>query len=752
MRIECVEVSNFRRLLATHVDIAATKTLLVGANNSGKTSAMVALRLFLKERGGFSTKDITASNWPEIERFANTWDTDDDSGSHDPERLNQLLPAIDVWISIADNELRHVAHMIPSLDWEGNRLGVRIRLEAKSYDDLRKDFVQARLNAKERGKNYNSTNNTSSENFSLWPNSFQDYLDRKFASALIVESYILDPDKVVLPETDHTAKPQKLPERAQALGKDPFAGLIHLREIRAQRGFTDASESRHQDSHESTGKRSRTKGQKLSSQLSTYYHRHLSPDRNPTSEDVSALEAIHTAQSTFDEKLKIGFKFAINELSQLGYPGISNPKLSISTKIRPTDGLDHSSAVQYDIGGEGGPVRLPEDYSGLGFQNLISMVFQLMCFRDEWMRVGKLSSTTVTDTKPVIEPLQLILIEEPEAHLHAQVQQVFIRKAYDVLRNHPDLGEITGFHSQLIVSTHSSHIVHELDFENLRYFKRLPATETNVPTSVVANLSGLFGEDNETTRFVRRYLKTTHCDLFFADGIILVEGAAERILVPHFIQHRFPDLAHRYVSLLELGGSHAHRFKPLVEILSIPTLIITDLDAVDPKNNGKSVLPQRGQEYNTGNSVLKSWLPKNTKIDELLDQEDLVADVAGSGYGIVGVVFQRELQITYPEGSEPAPLIPSTFEDALTLTNLELVKNLSGETMTNAFANIVQEGANAKDIAQQLCRRLRKSPQKAAFALDLLTAKNLTQIIPPPYIEEGLRWLQEQLETSEDTG
>ncbi len=45
------------------------------------------------------------------------------------------------------------------------------------------------------------------------------------------------------------------------------------------------------------------------------------------------------------------------------------------------------------------------------------------------MRVGKLSSTTVTDTKPVIEPLQLILIEEPEAYLHAQVQQVFIRKA-----------------------------------------------------------------------------------------------------------------------------------------------------------------------------------------------------------------------------------------------------------------------------------------------------------------------------------
>ncbi len=149
---------------------------------------MVALRLFLKERGGFSVKDITASNWPEIERFANTWGTDDDSGSHDPERLNQFLPAIDVWISIADNELRHVAHLIPSLDWDGDNLGVRIRIEAKSFEDLRKDFVQAQLNAKERGENYNSENNASSGNFSLWPKSLQDYLDRKFTSALTMES------------------------------------------------------------------------------------------------------------------------------------------------------------------------------------------------------------------------------------------------------------------------------------------------------------------------------------------------------------------------------------------------------------------------------------------------------------------------------------------------------------------------------------------------------------------------------------
>ena len=748
MKIEFVEFSNFRRLHSVRVDFAQKQTLLVGANNSGKTSAMVALRLFLKEKGGFSAKDVTASNWIKIEKFAETWSTDEDSEAPNPEQLNELLPAIDVWISVEDNELHHVAHLIPSLDWTGGRLGVRIRLEAKSFNDLLKQFLQLRSNATTRVETYKSRIETSPTGFSLWPKSFKDYLDRKFTSVLKLQTYLLDPSKVVSPDADHRAQPQRLPTMPEPLNREPFASLIHLREIRAQRGFADASESRQHASYEGIGKQSTAKNQKLSTQLQAYYRHHLDPDKAPTDEDVSALGAFHEAQSTFDERLEIAFKSAKDELEQLGYPGVSNPKLSISTKIRPTDGLNHPSAVQYEIGGADEAIRLPEDYSGLGFQNLISMVFQLMRFRDDWMRVGKRASSTATDDGAIIEPLQLILVEEPEAHLHAQVQQVFIRKAYEVLRNHPDLGKKLGFHSQLIVSTHSSHVVHELDFSSLRYFKRQPAGEENVPISVVANLSDLFGEDTETTRFVRRYLKTTHCDLFFADGVILVEGVAERILVPHFIRHHFPDLTHRYISLLELGGSHAHRLRPLIELLSIPTLIISDLDAVDPSNNKKAVRPQRGQEYITSNSVLKSWLPKQMKIDDLLSQEDLVPTVDGGGYGVVGVVYQRAHQVDPKKNSTLESPIPSTFEDALTLANLSLIENISGKAMTKAFADIVRENTNVEEVAKKLYDHLRKSPEKAAFALDLLMSEDFGKLVPPPYVAGGLCWLQEQLETS----
>ena len=116
---------------------------------------------------------------------------------------------------------------------------------------------------------------------------------------------------------------------------------------------------------------------------------------------------------------------------------------------------------------------MPEDCNGLGYQNLISMIFRLMSFRDAWMRVGKAGKGTLLDAP--IQPLHLVLVEEPEAHLHAQVQQVFIKKAYTILRAHKDLGENPSLHTQLIVSTHSNHVAHETDFSCLRYFRRLPA-------------------------------------------------------------------------------------------------------------------------------------------------------------------------------------------------------------------------------------------------------------------------------------
>jgi predicted ATP-dependent endonuclease of OLD family len=148
-----------------------------------------------------------------------------------------------------------------------------------------------------------------------------------------------------------------------------------------------------------------------------------------------------------------------------------------------------------------------------------------------------------------------------------------------------------------------------------------------IPTATVVNLSRTFGDHDETSRFATRYLQTTHCDLFFADAAILVEGSAERMLLPHFIRTKFSKLDQSYISLLEIGGAHAHRLRPLLETLGLLSLIITDLDSIEKSSPSKAI-PERGQGYRTGNTTLKDWVPKQESLDDLLDLPDGAKETA----------------------------------------------------------------------------------------------------------------------------
>ena len=587
MKIETIEIGNFRKLKSVRIEISDETTVFVGANNSGKTSAMLTLRYFLveRERNRFTLNDITLSHWPAIDEMGQNWEkakaNDEDLPVPDWE---SMLPILDVWLHAEKREAHLVQKLIPTLDWDGGRLGVRLRLEPKDTADLQKQYLAARNEARQVEEVDTDSGTDQSERVVLWPRSLTDFLRRRFNEMLTVKSYILDPAKLSDPENGQ-AKPQDLMDNAIAIDGEPFKGLIQINEISAQRGFGQPDASLDFEDGGPLAGSSATR--RMSEQLRSYWNKHLDPFENPDPKDIEALRAIEQAQQAFDERLQEGFSAAIQEVEGMGYPGVSDPRLKISSRLKPVDGLKHEAAVQYvvpfDDGKYGTKLTLPEDSNGLGYQNLISMIFRLMRFRDAWMRVGKAATQSDRTSDALIPPLHLVLIEEPEAHLHTQVQQVFIRQAYKVLRKHEDLRSSDALKTQLIVSTHSSHIAHECEFDYLRYFRRLPANEKTVPVSCVVNLGTVFGEEVETKRFVTRYIKVTHCDLFFADAAVFVEGLAERILVPFFIRHH-PELSslHEcYITWLEVGGSHAHRFRPLIEQLGLTTLIITDLDAMD---------------------------------------------------------------------------------------------------------------------------------------------------------------------------
>jgi predicted ATP-dependent endonuclease of OLD family len=757
MRIAFVEVQNFRKLRSIRIDFSETTTLFVGANNSGKTSAMLALGHFLVDPSRFTTNDFTLSNWAEIEKIATGWEEQAaTANASKPTRssLDPLLPALDLWLEVSKAEVHYVRQLLPTLDWTAGLLGVRMRFEPKDIEDLQKQYLAALKSAKETTAAAAAKGGTGKKyGLKLWPNDLRSFLDRHLDASFTVRLHLLDPTKRATP-TNGIAKPQRLPNDSEPVEGNALDGLIRIDEIAAQRGLGESAAGG-RDIEGKEGPPARHQ-HRLSGQLRAYYSKHLDPSKSPEPADLDALEAIESSQKLFDGRLADGFSAALKELATLNYPGVTDPKLTVATELRPADGLNHNAAVQYELIPENGKpattsLRLPEDYNGLGYQNLILIVFKLMSFRDAWMRVGKAGKTLPGDTKlsGLIQLLHLVLVEEPEAHLHPQVQQVFVRQAYAVLRKHEDLGDKPTLQTQLIVSTHSSHVAHECPFSSLRYFRRLPPNANGrVPTSAVINLSEVFGPHDETEKFVIRYLRAVHCDLFFADAAILVEGPAERILVPHFIRKHFPELNHCYVTLMEVGGSHAHRLRPLIEKLGLTTLIITDLDSVEATGYHKATPPRRGCNVRTANNTLKEWLPKKDSLDELVElpetEKVLTSDVP---LFAVRVAYQIPISVKLTEDGTHQEALATTFEDSVAFENLDIFREIEGGDLAKQFKAAIKSNQDATALGKALFDALETGRRgKAELALDLLLLKqDLIELRVPKYIKEGLDWLQKQL-------
>lgn len=597
MKIQSVHIRNYRKLKNCHIDFGEKETVLVGANNSGKTSAISAIVGFLKNTDRFTLKEFTATNWALINEIGEKWLENDsvDEALLSSHQWDTIVPSMDVWINVEDGEQYRVNHLIPSLStWDGKKVGVRGQYGPK---DVKKLYT-AYKEAKTKANILESTEEWKKAGYpELYPRNLCDFLGKglNLKEYFNVKYYIIDPALDPIEED----KVQETPDHE--LDSNPFESLIRVDTILASRDFSDP------------GGQSDSDIDTLSKQFQQYYKSCGLEDEELTSEGLNLLGGIAIANKTYDEKLRKTFEMPVGELKNINYPGFQNPEIKIRSKIQIEEAIKHDSAVQFAIQGMEQLV-LPEKYNGLGYRNLISIYMKLIDFREKWLR-------TFSDGEN-IEPIHIVFVEEPEAHLHAQAQQVFVRKAFEALCNNELIKEHPWLNTQLVLSTHSNHIVNELDLNCMRYFRRVIG-DSKIPISKVVNLSSTFGKDEEETKqFVTRYIRLTHCDIFFSDAVILVEGPAEKILVPNFLTKA--GLDSYYISVIEINGRHAHSFRKLIEKIGIATLIITDIDAAETKigKDGKkhlsSVITSKGKGYKTSNPSIKNWLPEKEKIDDLL--------------------------------------------------------------------------------------------------------------------------------------
>lgn len=731
MHIDTLRISNFRKLKDVRIDLASDISIFVGANNSGKTSASHVLQLFtVASRERFSIHDFSVDCWSVLDAFG--------EGVADA-----VMPSIslDIWFHVEAADLHRVVDLLPSLAWEGNLVGLRVEFTAADPAALLTNFREAR----ERARQNIRPGANGAADYHPSPRTLTDYLgdggSEKLRREFEFRYYVLDPAQFD-PDLRAAAGYQPLlivPDKGRS-GRDILSSLVRVDFLNAQRHLSDsAGGSRAED---------------LSRCLSRFYDRNL----EKRGEDFDAQRALAESEAMLNDHLSRVFGPTLARLATLGYPGLTNPRLVIKTALNPATIMSsHEGArVHYALGpaAEGiEPPTLPDRYNGLGFKNLIYMVVELLDLHTQWL--------DIEDSRP---PLHLIFIEEPEAHLHAQLQQVFIRKVFDILA----MEGIDAAHyaSQLVVSTHSPHILYERGFRPIRYFRRNPVA--TVQTSDVLNLSKFYRQtENPTRDFLERYLKLTHCDLFFADAAILVEGSVERLLLPQMIAKASPRLQSAYLSILEIGGAFGHRFKTLVEFLGIAALIVTDIDSVhgpalpEPAEGADPPAEDDGPELQEGddeagsacmvhiagavtsNQTLIQWLPGRRTIDDLLaaDDEARTQPRRADCLALVRVTYQTQTQVTWNDRT--VGLTGRTLEEAFALENLNWCQ--TAERMDLKLR--IRGGAQltAENMAERLHRRINGSGfNKTDFALALL-AEDPSAWVVPHYIASGLSWLEDEV-------
>jgi len=314
MKIRHIEIANFRKLQAVRVDLAGATPFLVGANNSGKSSAMLALRRFLvSNKAAFRLLDFTLCHFPAINAIGQAWETAE-AGSPPPlvDPWPPLVPTLDLWVSAGNGELHYVKDLIPSFDWTNGLVGMRFRLEGRDIIPLYNDFRAERERV--RRLETEAAKDPAKPVLTLWPRNLTDFLTRKLNAHFDVRWYRLDPAKLVAPDAvTREARLQRLAASAVPMPANPLAGLVRVHEINAQRGFGELDGAEGEDSS-SAGRA----GRRLSEQLRAYYKRHLDPEQSPGPSDLEALRAMDEARAALDDRLADSFKPAFQEVEALG--------------------------------------------------------------------------------------------------------------------------------------------------------------------------------------------------------------------------------------------------------------------------------------------------------------------------------------------------------------------------------------------------------------------------------------------------
>lgn len=446
------------------------------------------------------------------------------------------------------------------------------------------------------------------------------------------------------------------------------------------------------------------------------------------------------------------FADIIDKVKKFGGMARNETIIKVVSSLQHRELLKGNTTVVYQQADK----ELPENYNGLGYMNLISMIFDIDLIIKKMQRNK--------ERKPA--DINLLFIEEPEAHTHPQMQYVFIKNIKNLLEKGISHKDGISRKLQYIVSSHSAHIVADCDFDDIKYIVHSQKNGIFDKNSVIAkNMKDLQKEyecnakHKQYFAFLKQYLTLNRSELFFADKAIFIEGDTERILFPAMMKKVDEEsglvenenyLLSQNISIIEVGA-YSHIFEKFIRFIGLRKgLIITDLDCCEPvvkkDKNGRKTTKYQKAQYDATNDTL---VTSNASIKYFLNTssiKDILSDVPVKlSWDDAAKCWKREdhgnIMLAFQYGKEGA-YQPRSFEDAFFSENKEFITSNTFSSLDPECVEKFQEDNNPYELAQKGVNG------KSSLAIEILLNGN-TETNPnfghwniPTYIKEGLLWLR----------